>query len=724
MVPLFVVAASGVTVWCGTKLYTTAKSRQRPLVVDLVASSDPPAYQQKRTEMVQRTRKGSQQIGKVRTYLAQLDHAYHTAIQTRLDPLFGDTRNQQSTEMATMSGEIVLSDEEKENNRLLAQVVGLMGLAALTRFFVPVLTPLCLPVALVSSLPFFKRGYHALFVEHRLRFDVLGSVNLLALWFGGYYLVGGFAMVLLSLSTKLIYITQDRAHKNLVNIFGQQPQQVWVRIDGLEIEVPFAELQSGDTLVVSAGQMIPADGVVCEGYASVDQHRLTGESQPIEKHVGDTVLTATVVLSGKIFITVEKTGQETVAAQIGDMLNTTTAYQMAVDSKAEQMSDRGVLPTLLISGIALLLINYEGAVAITNAAFGINARITGPIAMLNYLNLVSRRGILVKDGRSLELLHEIDTVVFDKTGTLTLEQPHVAHIHCLCDLSADTILAYAAAVEQRQGHPIAHAIVRAASDQGLALPAMNDASYEVGYGIKAMIEGHLIRIGSDRFMEMEMLSLPTKIADIQRACQAYGHSLVIVAMDDQVVGAIELSPTIRPEAHAVIEELHKRNIKLYIISGDQEEPTRKLARDLQIDYYFANTLPSDKAHLVEQLQDTGHSVCFVGDGINDSIALKKAKVSISLRGATTIATDTAQIVLMDGSLKHLPGLFDLSREFHHNLQANFAAAIVPGVIICGGVFFVHLGILGSVLIYNAGLLTGIGIAMSPLLMHRQELGSE
>ena len=715
MFPIIAVAASGIALWGGAKLYTNKKSEQPTLVARLSAYGPLP---QKITttldELDQQITVRRQSLGK---RLAQIDDRYQIWVQTWLDPLFGDKRHEQIDEVAAASGSVVLSELEKENNRLLVYVAGFTGLATLTTLYLPAFVPICLPVALVISWPFFKRSYHALFVERRLRFDVLGSINLLALWFGGYYFTGGFAFILLSLSTKLIYITQDRSHKNLVNIFGQQPRRVWVRIDGVEVELPFAQLQVGDTLVVSAGQMVPADGVISEGYASIDQQRLTGEAQPIEKNTGDRVLTATIVLAGKIYITVEKTGEATVAAQIGEMLNNTTSYQMAVNSKAEQLSDQGVLPTLIMAGLARLLVNYGGAVAITNASFGLNARITGPIAMLNYLNLVARRGILVKDGRSLELLHEIDTVVFDKTGTLTLEQPQVIQVHICNDMAADQVLRYAAAVEQRQSHPVAHAILGAAKAQGLVLPAINDAGYEMGYGIKATIEDQLIRVGSDRFMALENVPLPAAVADLQTQCQAHGHSLVMVAVGAQLAGAIELAPTIRPEAKAVIEALHKRKITLYIISGDQEQPTRRLAEALGIDHYFANTLPADKARLVEQLQEEGRSVCFVGDGINDSIALKKAKVSISLRGATTIATDTAQIVLMDATLQHLPGLFDLAREFDRNLQANFAAAIIPGVIICGGVFFAHLGVAGSIALYNIGLLGGMGIAMLPLVTH-------
>jgi Cu2+-exporting ATPase len=189
----------------------------------------------------------------------------------------------------------------------------------------------------------------------------------------------------------------------------------------------------------------------------------------------------------------------------------------------------------------------------------------------------------------------------------------------------------------------------------------------------------------------------------------------MVALGDQLAGIIELEPTLRPEVETIIQDLHRRDKEVYIISGDQEEPTRRLAERLGIDHYFANTLPEDKAGHVERLQAAGRTVCFVGDGINDSIALKKAQVSVSLRGATSVATDTAQVVLMDMTLNHLPTLFDLAAQFDTNMKLGFAAAIIPGFFIIGGVFLINLGIVGSLAVYNVSLLTGIGVAMLPLL---------
>ena len=197
---------------------------------------------------------------------------------------------------------------------------------------------------------------------------------------------------------------------------------------------------------------------------------------------------------------------------------------------------------------------------------------------------------------------------------------------------------------------------------------------------------------------------------------------MLVAVDGQLAGAIALKPTIRPEAKAVIDELRRRKLEVCIISGDHEGPTSVLAKTLGIDRYFANTLPEDKARLVEKLQQDGRSVCFVGDGINDSIALKKANVSVSLHGATTVAIDTAQIVLLDTTLEQLPTIFRLADEIAGNLRAAQALAVVPALGIWTGVFVFHLGILGAALIFESSLWLGIANAFRPLVRYKEESG--
>lgn len=653
--------------------------------------------------------------------LGELEEKYQWFIKTRIDPLFQGRRHAVMEELGIDDdGDLQISPYERQVNRQLA-LSGVITVAAVATASAGgvVAFVACVPLALYLIRDIYKRAYRSIKDEHQLTMPVLVAVNQTLLWFGGFYTIGGIIFILTNAGQKLSIITEVRSQRQLSNIFGKLPRHVWVLRESVEIEIPFDQLHEGDVLVVRAGQMIPIDGSIVNGYASIDQHRLTGEAQPAEKGVGDGVLAATVVLAGQIYVRVEKTGQATVAAQIGEMLNKTASYQMALTTRAFQMANASVAPTLAAALLAGLIVGPVGVIAITSTMFGLNFLISGPLALRNYLLVATRRNILIKDGRSLDLLTEIDTVVFDKTGTLTLEQPHVAQVYTFTEMEASAVLRYAAAVEQRQSHPIARAILACAQERHLALPSIDDTRYEMGYGLLAGIEGKVIRVGSDRFMALEEISLPPEAQALQESCHAKGHSLVMVAVDDQLTGAIELQPTIRPEAAAVIEELRGRNLDFYIISGDQEGPTRTLAQTLGIANYFANTLPENKAQLVEQLQAEGRAVCFVGDGINDSIALKKANVSVSLRGSTTVAMDTAQIVLLDTTLQQLPLLFKLAEEMDENLKTTQTLAVVPSLGIWAGVFFFHLGILGAVFIFEASLWVGIANALRPLLRYKE-----
>lgn len=667
-------------------------------------------------------RKGKQRLEELVTAAQDVEEQYQWFVKTRVDPLFQGERH-------ALMKEIQIDDEEdleiipyeRQINRQLA-IGGIITVAAVVTAPVGgvVAFVACVPLALYMIRSHYIRAFRSIIDERRLTLPVLLAVNQTILWFAGFYTLGGLIFILSSLGQKLGFIAEVRTRKQMVNVFGKLPRHVWILQGDMEVEIPFDRLQVGDTIVVRTGQMIPIDGVIVDGYASIDQHRLTGESQPAEKTVDDEVLASTVVLAGWVHVQVEKTGQETVAAQIGEMLNNTASYQMSITTKAYQMANQSVGPTLAVAGLAGILQGAAGATAITNTMFGLNLFLSGPLALRNYLLIATRRSILVKDGRSLDLLTEIDTVIFDKTGTLTLEQPHVAHIHTFAETAQTDVLRYAAGAEQHQSHPIARAILTCARESDVDLPAIDETRYAMGYGLHARIDGALVRVGSDRFLQMEGIELPDQVKTLQESCHEQGHSLVLVAEEEQLIGAIELEPTIRPEAKAVINTLRGRGLDFYIISGDQEGPTKSLARSLGIENYFANTLPENKAKLVEQLQAEGRAVCFVGDGINDSIALKKANVSVSLRGSTTVAMDTAQIVLMDSTLEQLPLLFQLAEEMRANLKLTQVLAVVPTLGIWAGVFFFNLGILGAALLFEISLWAGIANAMRPLLLYKEE----
>jgi len=356
-----------------------------------------------------------------------------------------------------------------------------------------------------------------------------------------------------------------------------------------------------------------------------------------------------------------------------------------------------------------------GAVAVLNSDFGTGIRMAAPLAMLSSLALCANKGILVKDGRALELMNEVDTVLFDKTGTLTRECPEVGRVIAAGEFAPDQILGYAAAAERKFHHPIALAILNKAKELNLALPPTDETHYKVGYGITVHVDGHTVRVGSKRFMEMEGIELPTEVREALDEAHREGFTMVMVGVDDRLGGAIELQAAVRPEVREIIAGLRKRGIKhIAIISGDHEAPTRKLAESLGMDRYFAQVLPADKADYVEKLQKEGCKVCFVGDGINDSIALKKANVSISLRGASSIATDTAHIVFLEEGLAKLCELRDIARDLDHNVKRSWSMILAPNIACIAGVFTMGFGIMASVVTNNVAALAALGNGVLPL----------
>jgi len=578
------------------------------------------------------------------------------------------------------------------------------------------------PLGFVSIFPLayvaryiFHDAYQTLFKKRQINASVADSVMLVGCLVTGNYLAACLGGWIYFIARKLVIKTEDHSRKSLISVFQEQPQVVWVLVNGSEIALPFKQLAVGDIVIFHAGQTVAVDGTIVNGQASIDERMLTGESQPAEKGIGDRVLASTMVLSGKIGVTVEKEGTATVAAQIGEILSRATDFKLTTQLRGEKIADGLAVPMLLLAAGAVPIIGLSGALVVLAGNAVYQVRILTPIGVLNFLKLAARNHILIKDGRVLELLNKVDTIVFDKTGTLTLNQPTVAGIYPLGDISENELLRYAAAAETKQTHPIAQALLAEARQRGLHLPALAEASYEVGYGLKVVIDDQIIRVGSARFMALEGIALPAAISERQAASHAAGDSLVLVAINQQLGGAIELRSTIRPEAKQMSAALRQRGMAMVIISGDQEGPTKKLAQELGIETYFAETLPENKATIVEQLQKQGKFVCFIGDGINDALALKQANVSISLRGASSAATDTAQIILMDESLNQLLQVFDVARAFEANIKTMLTVTFGPSAFIIGGAFILHLSLVAAIVLINAGLLVGIGNSMLPLL---------
>ena len=588
-------------------------------------------------------------------------------------------------------------------------------MAAIAQFAVPGLLPAAAVLFAYTSIPTFKAAREVLVDERRLGVDVLDAIVVVGCLGTMAIFPGTVLCWCLGFGRVLVKKTQDDSKKLLLNAFGKQPRYVWLYRDGAEVQISLDQLQPLDVIVVNTGEVVPVDGIIAQGMAMIDQHALTGESTPAEKGVGDRVFAATLMVAGKILVQVEKSGNETASAKISQILNDTAGYKLSSQHKGERLADKAVIPTLAVGAVGLAAMGPAGAVAVLNSDFGTGIRMAAPLAMLSSLALCANKGILVKDGRALELMNEVDTVLFDKTGTLTRERPEVGRMIASHGFAPEQILQFAAAAERKFHHPIALAILHKAQELGLELPPTDDTQYKVGYGITVGVEGHTIRVGSKRFMDLEGVEITPEVAAALEQSHLEGHTMVMVSVDGRLGGALELHAAVRPEVRQIVQGLRERGIKhIAIISGDHEAPTRKLAESLGMDRYFAQVLPADKADHVIALQKEGRKVCFVGDGINDSIALKQANVSISLRGASSIATDTAHIVFLEEGLSKLCDLRDISRDLDRNVRRSWRLILAPNIACIAGVFTMGFGIMASVVTNNVAALAALGNGMLPL----------
>lgn len=704
MIPLIPVLIIGGVIWAS--LRQSAQSPQAPK--KNIAQLAPPAAVETETSE-------SPPENSLLAHFSNWDQNFQHFIQTHLDTkIIGETRHQQMLELSGGRLPTLSPQEHHINHRLLlgTGALGLLTAGYLTDFTV---TPLVLAIAAFNFIPLLQESWRVATEERR--FSLL---HLLVMYFGymwgtGHYLIGTLGALLFNLNRKILLLSQTTTRSSLVQLLGEQPQRIFILINGVEIETPFEQLQIGDILVLQAGQHVPVDGTILQGSVAVDQHRLTGESQPVEKSVGDTLFASTLILSGRTQVQVEKTGAATTAAKISSILKHTVEVQQTTIADQFRFLESTKWFMLAGSGLGWYVAGTNTAVALLGCNFLTTMVPLKLITLLNGLKSSAEQGILIKDGRVLEKLPQITTIVFDKTGTLTLAQPRVATIYCEPGYQEDHVLTLAAAAEQRQNHPIAQAILTAAKERYLQLPPLELAEYQLGLGLKVQINGQSVRVGSERFLNEEQLVLPDSLQQQQNIAHEQGDTLVFVAINTQIVAAIKLIATLRPDVQEMLHWFKQRGLKLYILSGDQEAPTRKLAEQLEVTGYFANTLPEQKAQRIRALQAQGQQVCFIGDGINDAIALCQAEVSISLRGATTIATDTAQIVLMNDHLAQITSLWQVAQNYQNNISHNtyraqqFSLTAATGVILLPYKFWIVEGM------WVGQILTGVHIANQPLL---------
>jgi Cu2+-exporting ATPase len=581
----------------------------------------------------------------------------------------------------------------------------------------PLAAPLVPLLLLASALPMLKRAHRSLSEDGKLNVDVLDASATSLLVVQGAFPMAIFMVWLINVADVIRDLTMMRSKKAIEEILGFKNIEAWVVRDGQKIRVSVAEVQLGETVVVYPGERIAVDGTVLSGKALVDQAALTGESLPVEKEEGALVYAATVVREGKLYICAERIGSATEAAQILRLVEAAPARETKIQNYAVKWAN-DLVPYSFVGGAigAVMGGGLQGAAAVLVVDYGTGIRIAAPTTVLSAMTKAIRNGILIKGGRALENLAEVDAVVFDKTGTLTTGHPDVLEVVPLNSSTVDDVLALAAAEELRLTHPVANAIVRAAEARQVTIPERTTSDYSLGLGVEAIVNDSVVLVGSPRFMTLREVTLSPEVQGHISRMQQQAISPLCVAQDGFVIGLLAISDPVRPEARDVVQALRDRGIKhIVMLTGDHTDVARRIAAELGITEFLAEVFPGDKSETVQRLQREGFKVAVVGDGVNDSPMLAYADVGIAVEGGTEAARETAPVVLLHGGLWKVPLAIDIGRETVALIRQNWNIIAIPNTFAAALACIGLLGPIGATLLSNGSAIVATLNGLRPIM---------
>ena len=569
----------------------------------------------------------------------------------------------------------------------------------------------------LGSVPILSRAVRTAVEERKLGVDGLDGAAAVLMLIQGNFKAAGFMTTLIALGEFIREQTSRKCEKMIGDLLGLAGRSAWVVKGKKRTLVPADSVVVGDTVVVYAGEMVPVDGIVTEGNATIDQAKLTGESMPAEAEPGSLVFASTVLHEGKIYVLCSAVGMKTRAGLVVDMVNTAPRFETRTQNYASLAADKFVTPVLALGILGFAFTrNLTHMMTILIFDFATGIRISAPTAVLASMQKAARTGVLIKSGAALENLAQVDAVLFDKTGTLTVGEPHVNSVITFNDYSRQDVVRYAAAVEQRNNHPAARAIVRFALKEKVAIPERSDSDTHSALGVEGRVEGHHIYVGNRRFMDDLKFDIECSHQEAQRitdACESFAY----VAIDGKLAALMSYSDQLRAESKAVIQALRKRGVKRIVMAtGDSEGPARAMAEKVGVDQVHFCVFPEQKADIVKELQRQGFKVAVVGDGINDSPALAHADVAISLHGGTDIAREKASVVLTDDNLTRLPQAIDLARSSLGLVHQSIGIVTLPNAIGLGLATFGAIGpAMATALNNGSAIVAGLN-SLRPLLI--------
>jgi len=594
------------------------------------------------------------------------------------------------------------------------------GLAFLSGWFLgPAVLPLTALFLYAGSKSMFKRAYTILTRQNTLNVDVLDASATAVLTLQGQLPTAAFMVWFVNLADYIRDATVSHSQKAISEMLDFQEKRAWLVNKDSRKQIPINEVKKGDTLVVYPGEMVPVDGTVSSGFAMADQRALTGESKPVSKENGDIIYAGTVVIEGKVYFTAEHLSEDTEMAKIVRLVQKAPTHDTRVQNYATKWANKLVPYSFLGAGASVVLeqgLNRAASILIID--YGTGIRIAAPTTVLATMTKAAHNGILIKGGRHIEMLAEIDAVVLDKTGTLTTGIPVIREIVSYKNgqiHSVDEILALAAAAEQRLRHPAAEAIVSEAKKRGLTIPDRKTSDYMIGGGIEASVNGYKVHVGSKKYMIQKKIMLRANVKRDLLNIEEEILSPLLVACDNEIIGVLGLEDPVHPEAVQTIKNLRSIGIiEIVMLTGDHKNVAGKVADSLGINRYIAQAQPEHKMKIVKQLQKQGYRVAVVGDGINDSPALAQADVGIAVHNSTDVAKEIAHVVLHDSDLNKIYKAIMISREGMHLIEQNWKLISWPNTLALVLVFMGLIGPVFSTVISNGSAIVAAVNSLRPI----------
>ncbi|WP_247595451.1 heavy metal translocating P-type ATPase [Brenneria roseae] len=507
--------------------------------------------------------------------------------------------------------------------------------------------------ALLLTAPTLVEGAESL-AHGQLKVEVLDAMALGLSMARGDHRTAMITQSLLTLGEYLEQETSRHSDALLADLMQPREHAVWVERQDRRAAIQSSELVNGDLMLLGPGDNIPADGTVLRGVGLINQSSMTGESVPVRRERGAWVYAGTQVQDGNITVRAERVGDESSAANIRRFISDSLSQRSETQRVTQQMADRRVAITMGVGAMVFALTrDWQRLASVFLVDYSCALKLSTPIAFKSIMSRAAGQGLLLKGGRAIEKLATVDTAVFDKTGTLTHGDMLVTDVVSFDPKKAwaERLLAIAASVEEHSNHPLAKAVVAAAAHHELPHINHGEVEYVIAHGLQCEMDGHRMVVGSRHFLSchchIDFIPFENEIA----ALEALGRHLLFIGLDDSLVGMIGLQDDVRAEAVNVIQRLRELGVKnVIMLTGDGAEKAQQLAQALSIDRFFAQATPESKVDIVRDLQQQGHRVLFIGDGINDAPVLTQADVGMAMNQSTELAQQAADAVLLQDSL--------------------------------------------------------------------------